>query len=236
MFGRLPLLLTPLAVLSACIPYTVGTTAEPVRRGDRSTTMSTFVMPSFGRLDSTHTFSNIVIDFESRWGVNERSDVGVRIPGGSGMIVNYKYLLSAPESRTKVAVLPGAGFVNFGQHAHFELSLVTSRHGPSRSASGRDTTLRAEFVPYGGLRVMQVVPLARGAVSDRPTAGGFLGMRMGTTDFGISPEIGVFYDHSALGVREGDLVIVPAINVHGDRLIRLIREMMREAGGIYVFR
>src|SRR5204862_2434996 len=42
-----------LAWVTACIPYTVGSTARPVRVGDHSTTMSTFVMPSFGRLDST---------------------------------------------------------------------------------------------------------------------------------------------------------------------------------------
>jgi hypothetical protein len=237
MFRRLACLLIALA-LTGCIPYTVGTTAEPVHPGQRSTTMSTFVMPSFGRLDldSARSFSNIVVDFETRWGLDSRSDVGVRVPGASGLIVNYKYLLTEPASRTKVAVMPGAGFVNLGQHAHFELSLVASRHSSTPAGPRRDTTLTKEFTPYGGLRVMQVAPLAQRAVRDQPTAGGFVGVRIGSADFGISPEVGVFYDHSALGIREGNIVVIPAINVHGERMIRIIGDLLRQGrGGIFAF-
>jgi hypothetical protein len=85
-------------------------------------------------------------------------------------------------------------------------------------------------LPYYGLRVMQVVPISENGVRDRPTAGGFLGVRFGSADFGISPEVGVFYDHSALGVRKSDVVIVPAISVHGDQMIRAIGDLMRGAG------
>jgi len=219
--------------VTACIPYTVGATARPVRVGDHSTTMSTFVMPSFGRLDSTRSFSNIAVDLERRWGVDARSDVGVRITSGSGMVVNYKRLLTGPDVRTDIAMMSGAGFVNMGQHAHFELTLLASRHEGSRaSGSERDSVMRPMFVPYGGLRVMQVAPLAEGAVHDQPTMGGFLGARIGSSDFGVSPEIGVFYDHSALDVRKGNVVIVPAITAHGDRMVRLIREMFGMWGGI----
>jgi len=201
MHHRCAAALALLAGVTACIPYTVGSTARPVSVGDHSTTMSTFVMPSFGRLDSTRSFSNIAVDLERRWGVDPRSDVGVRITSGSGMVVNYKRLLTGPDVRADVAIMPGAGFVNLGQHAHFELTLLASRHDGSRaSGSARDSTMRRMVVPYGGLRVMQVVPLAEGAVRDQPTAGGFFGMRIGSTDFGLSPEIGVFYDHSALDV------------------------------------
>lgn len=236
MFRRTVTVLAPITAVTACIPYTVGTTAQPVAVGDRSTTMSTFVMPSFARLDSTHSFTKLAIDFESRWGIDERSDLGIRVPSGSGLIVNYKHLISDPKARTKVAIMPGAGFVNLGQHAHFELTLLASGYEPPRAqGSTRDTTVRPLFVPFGGLRAMQVAPLAEGAVNDRPTAGGFLGVRIGSADFGISPEVGVFYDHSALGVRRGDFVIVPAISVHGDRLIDMIREMMgRGRRGIFV--
>ena len=231
-------LVAVLALLAGCIPYTVGTTAEPVRVGQRSSTMSTFVLPSFARLDSTRSMSNLAIDFETRWGLDQRSDLGIRVASGSGMIVNYKRLLSAQDASTRVAILSGMGFVNLGQHAHFELSLVASRHNASHvSDTGRDTAFRKQFVPYGGLRVMQVAPLAQGAVRDRPTAGGFVGLRVGSADFGISPEIGVFYDHSALGLRKGDLVIVPSISVHGDRLIRMMRDVLRGTpGGIVVMR
>lgn len=221
-----------LAPLAGCIPYTVGTTAEPVRAGQRSETMSTFVIPSMARLDSTRSFSNLAVDMELRWGLDNQSDVGIRVPSGVGLIVNYKRLLSAPDATTKVAVLPGFGFVNLGHHAHFELSLIASRHNPDHAPpTGRETSLRKQFVPYGGLRVMQVAPIAEGAVHDRPTAGGFAGLRIGSVDFGISPEIGVFYDHSALGARTGDLIVVPSISVHGADLIRLINDAMRGARG-----
>ena len=81
---------------------------------------------------------------------------------------------------------------------------------------------RHALTPYGGLRVMQVAPLARGAVHDSPTAGGFLGLRIGRSAFGISPEVGVFYDRSALELRKRNVIVVPAISVHGDILDQLL--------------
>ena len=68
----------------------------------------------------------------------------------------------------------------------------------------------------GGLRAMQVIPIDRGAVHDSPTLGGFLGARIGTLTAGISPELGIFYDHSALHLHKGNVLFVPAITVHGD--------------------
>jgi hypothetical protein len=226
-----------LASATACIPYTVGTTAQPLPRGHSSSTLSVFAMPSVGILDSsrgggrTRGQSFPASDYEYRWGVDARSDIGLRTTSGSGLVINYKRLLSdtGTGSRVNLAVMPGAGFVNLGDHLHFELTLLASAHEPRgarKGAGGIDTTPPPVFVPYGGLRVMQVVPIAEGAVSDKPTAGGFFGVRIGSTDFGISPEIGVFYDHSALGVRRSDLVVVPAVSVHGNRLLDFL-------GGIF---
>jgi hypothetical protein len=219
-------ILSPLLV-AACIPYTVGTTAQPLRAGQNSTSMSTFVMPSIGGLESSRSASFLAVDFERRFGLDDRSDLGVRVPSGSGLIVNYKRLLTDSSKGTQVAVMPGAGFVNLGEHAHFELTLLASARERPPVVTGVDTTLRPTFVPYAGIRVMQVAPLAQGAAHDLPTAGAFLGVKIGGTDFGISPEIGFFYDHSTLGVRRGDLVVVPAISVHGARLIRMIRDIGR---------
>jgi hypothetical protein len=78
---------------------------------------------------------------------------------------------------------------------------------------------------------MQVAPLHSDAVHDRPTAGGFVGVRFGRATFGVSPEIGVFYDHSALGVRKGNVVVVPTLAFHGDELIDIIRNLPR--GGVF---
>jgi hypothetical protein len=99
--------------------------------------------------------------------------------------------------------------INFGEHAHVELTLI---------ASGREGKLTL----YGGLRAMQVAPMSRGAVSDTPTLGGFLGLRIGRADMGVSPEVGVYYDRSALGLRRATVIVVPALSVHGDSWVRLI--------------
>ena len=209
------------ASATACVPYTVATTATPLPRGKDASTMVTYAMPKIGRIDSSRHLretpvSYLAADFEWRMGLDEKSDVGVRVPSMSGLVVNYKRVLGDSSSRFRSAIMPGAGLVNLGQHAHFELTWLVS----GREEIG---ARKAVFVPYGGLRVMQVAPVVEGAVSDRPTIGGFIGSRIGSLDLGVSPEIGVFYDHSALDLRDRDIVIVPAIAVHGDRLINIVR-------------
>ena len=60
---------------------------------------------------------------------------------------------------------------------------------------------------------MQTIPITAGAVSDRPTIGVFGGLQIGNQWFSARPELGVFYDHSALGVRQSDVIFVPAITL-----------------------
>jgi hypothetical protein len=60
---------------------------------------------------------------------------------------------------------------------------------------------------------MQVFPMSRSAVHDTPTAGGFVGMRMRFGDIDVSPELGVYYDHSALGIRSTNYIIVPGVSL-----------------------
>lgn len=69
---------------------------------------------------------------------------------------------------------------------------------------------------------MQVLPLAENAVSDSPTAGGLAGVRLGRRDFGVSLEIGVYYDRSALGIRSHDVIVVPAMTLHGQEFLRRV--------------
>lgn len=216
-----------LAGATACVPYTVATTAAPLKPGERASTLVTYAMPKIGRIDSTRHLretpvSYLAADFEWRMGLDEKSDLGLRIPSMSGIVVNYKRMLSDSGSAVQSAIIPGAGLVNLGQHAHFELTWVISKAEPSDSARGA-----VAFIPYGGMRLMQVAPVVEGAVTDRPTIGAFIGTRIGSLDLGISPEIGVFYDHSALGIRDRSIVIVPAIAVHGDELIRIVRDLGR---------
>ncbi|HYW51246.1 MAG TPA: hypothetical protein VE861_11600, partial [Gemmatimonadaceae bacterium] len=109
------------------------------------------------------------------------------------------------------ALMLGGGFVNMGQHAHVEATLITSgREGRS-------------FTPYAGIRGLQVMPLSTTAPRDKPTIGGFGGVRLGDRDGGVSVELGVFYDRSALGLRRNDLVVVPSIGFQGGALWRRVR-------------
>jgi hypothetical protein len=197
----------------ACVPYTVGSTAQTVPRGEVRRAGTMYVIPNAVEVLGDSVSASLPgSDAEVRWGLTETTDLGLRIPSFSGAVLTAKHRLlgRAEPDAPALAVMGGAGFVNWGQHAHFELSLL---------ASGRTNR---SLTPYGGLRVMQVAPLSRGAVHDSPTAGGFFGLRIGDQVMGVSPEIGVFYDRSALGLREGRVIFVPALTVHGDALARIL--------------
>ena len=202
-----------LCLATGCLPYTVGSTAQtaPAHESQRTTTWYS-IPNAVDILGDSVTAPIFGVDAEWRAGLDDRSDVGIRIPSGSGVVATYKRRLlgEAKPDAAALAVMGGAGLVNWGEHAHVELTVM---------GSGRT---RRALTPYGGLRVMQVAPLARGAVHDSPTAGGFLGLRIGTSTFGISPEVGVFYDRSALDLRQRSVIVVPAISVHGDILDQLL--------------
>lgn len=155
---------------------------------------------------SNRSFPRYGTDAEVRFGLDERSDIGVRAPNFSGIVANYKRRLNGVSQAPgpAIAFMVGGGLVNWGEHLHLEATLITS--------GGENSS----FTPYGGLRAMQVIPINRGAVHDSPTLGGFLGARIGTIQAGISPEIGVFYDHSALHLHKSNVLFVPAITIHGD--------------------
>ena len=204
-------------LLTGCLPYTVGSTARPTPKGEMQQTGTLFAIP--GALESEYDSVSVPMrgaDVEVRFGIDEHSDIGLRIPSLSGAVVNYKRRLdgASDDPGVAVAVMAGAGFVNMGEHALGELTfLISGDH-------------RRTWVPYGGLRGMHVLPLSRYAVTDQPTIGGFLGLRIGESDFGVSPEIGVYYDPSALELRERRWIIVPAVSIHGDQLLQALGGIM----------
>ena len=193
--------------VAGCIPLTVGSTAQPVPVGTAVRSMSVYVVPnSFEDTVDHRALPRYGVDPEVRFGLDDRSDIGVRVPSFSGIVANYKRRLNglSQDPGAAVSVMVGGGLVNWGDHAHLEATLMASAAESDR------------FTPYGGLRAMQVIPLDKGAVKDSPTLGGFMGVRIGTRTAGISPEIGVFYDHSALGLHKSNVLFVPAITIHGD--------------------
>jgi hypothetical protein len=201
-----------LSGVAGCIPYTVGTTAQPVPKGEMAPSVVWYSIPNgIELLRDSIGVAFTGVDVEGRVGVTDRADVGVRVPAGSGLVVTYKYRLTSSVDRTAaaVAIMGGGGLVNWGNHAHFELTLLASGH-------------QSLLTPYGGLRAAQVAPLSTSAPSDSPTAGGFLGLRIGKEQLGVSAEVGLFYDRSALGVRSRDVIVVPALVLHGSELINAI--------------
>ena len=205
------LLLAISIVLTSCISYSVGTTARPVPQDEFRQNMSVYFIPngiedvnSEGEVDASLAYASS--DWEGRWGLSDRSDLGLRVPAASGAILTYKRMLNQvndPE-RAAVSTIVGTGIVNFGNHAFFEGGLI---------ASGRED----DHVPYGGIRAMHVLPLNTTAVNDKPTIGAFGGVRMRVNSrFSLSPELGVYYDESALEIRKRNIIFIPSLTFHWD--------------------
>lgn len=208
--------LAALLTAGACIPYATGTTALTTPPGQMEPSASIYFIPGgLERLTETDSSggSYFGIDSEFRIGLDDRSDLGIRAAGWVGLVVNYKHRIDGRpgEDGPALSYMLGSGVVNAGEHAYLEASLL---------GSGRRPAGVAGVTPYGGVKVMQVIPLTREAVSDDPTAGVFAGLRIGTAAFAISPEIAVFYDRSALELRDRNWIVVPSFTFHGDELMR----------------
>lgn len=196
-----------LVLLGGCVPYAVGSTAQPTPLAERSTYVMASVITNggerFGDSARGPSSSYLALDGETRFGISPVSDIGVRIPSASGLIVSYKRLhngYSHPDS-AGFATMWGGGFINGGLHAHLESTLIWS--GARRGAA----------VPYGGARFMQAIPLNADAASDDPTVGVFVGLALGNLDVAISPEVAIYYDRSVLGLRSSPWMFVPTISL-----------------------
>ena len=205
------------AFSTGCVPYAVGSTAQPVPVGDWVSSNTIYFIPAGidrmnNQADTTRSVSLVGNDVEARLGLDDRSDIGVRAPGLIGIVVNYKRRLTGIDDQAAAwGVIAGGGIVNAGAHAHIEATLIYSARQNIR------------LTPYGGVRVMQVFPLTRDAARDRVTAGVFLGMRIGRLEMGVSPELGVFYDHSVLGLRKRNIIVVPSFTLHGADFFKIFR-------------
>lgn len=207
------LMAAPLLLLAGgCIPYATGTTAATVAPGTVAPAVSVYFVPGGIETlngDSAGNSSLIGVDAEARMGIDDRSDLGIRAPGAAGVVLDYKRRLTALDDPDApgLALLLGAGVVNIGEHALVSAGFV---------ASGRRND---RLTPYGGFKAMKVYPLTESAVHDEPTVGVFGGLRIGSERLGVSPELAVFYDRSALGLRTNDVIVVPSFTFHGDQLI-----------------
>lgn len=203
-----------LLLAGACIPYSTGTTAATVPPGSVWPSTVVYFVPGGAEtltVDSAGG-SLIGIDIEARMGIDGHSDLGIRAPGAVGVVLDYKRRVTGLDDpdAPAVALLAGGGVVNAGEHALFSAGVV---------ASGR---LNDRATPYGGFKAMHVLPLTEEAVRDDPTVGVFAGVRIGSERLGVSPEIAVFYDRSALGLRDNDVIVVPSFTIHGSQLLQAL--------------
>lgn len=200
-----PLLLVAAAHTTGCLPYSMGATAATVRPQEIETTTSMTKIVSAGSLRRPDGVSTSSADLEMRTGLNDRSDIGVRVTTLSGLVMSYKHRLAGSNTTGGLAVQSEGGFVNFGAHGLLGVSVVGS------SNEVRDVGV------FGGARVLAVAPMTTGAVSDRPSTGGFLGLRLGAGPVSFYPEVGVFHDPSALHLRRSSWIVVPTLAIRRSR-------------------
>ena len=202
--------LLALVFSTACLPYSIGNTAQTVPEGKiiRGSTNS-YAIGGGGRLDDSLTYTgpqNVALaDQEIRFGISSSADIGVRVTSGSGILLNLKRRHSGvahPDSAAFSSSI-GAGIVNLGDHALLEGTLHFSG---SRRPTG---------VPYGALKVMQTIPIERNALQDTPAMGLAVGWRFGEFDMGIIPELAIWYDQPVVGNRSGNWVVVPSVTLNG---------------------
>ena len=208
-------LLAVALLAGGCITYSAGTTAQPVGV-DKLLPYTTVTYVPTGASANTSTTTEdeesagyFLPSIGARYGIDSESELQLTAPGIGGFLVGYKRRVIGADSKETpaLAVSGSAGVVNAGYHAYLQATVIAS--GPE---------YQRKVVPYGGLRAMHVLPLNETAVSDLPTFGGFVGVRLGSNELGISPEIGIFYDSPALDLREHNIIVVPGITLHGDEL------------------
>lgn len=196
--------------LSGCVPYAVG--APPSTVAEREVQPSAVLQVASARrdlqADDEAGGAALAVGNEARLGLDDRSDVGVRLIGLGSLTATYKRKVAGPVGSDEgVAVIVGAGVIG-SRHLHAEATVVASP-GPLAVAP--------QVVPYGGVRLQDLTPFAGDALATAPALGLFVGARVGWPDLAIAPELGVFYSPSPLA-GDGEVVVVPSVTLHGDRI------------------
>ena len=192
-----------------CMPYATGHTAATSPRGQLDfTAMSYGVTPGIKIFDNEEEIPEFGLDIEGRFGLTDRSDIGFRSVGFTGLTMTYKYQLQnrRPAVSRITSVEFGGGFLHTGDHGVLQATLITStREGLS-------------VAPYGGIRVIGTAPLSKSRrdslLSQQVTAGLFTGVRLREGHFGMTPELAVFYSRNP-NIRNGNFIFVPSISFSG---------------------
>ena len=199
-----------LGLLSGCVPYAVGTTADTAAPREVQPSAVLQVVSSRRDLDrgDEPRGAGLALGNSARLGLDQRSDIGVQIIGLGSITASYKRRLTGPlESDRGTALIVGAGVIGTS-HLHTEATFV---------ASPGALVIAPHVVPYGGVRVQDLTPFGNDALNSSPAIGLFAGGRFGWPDLALSPELGIFYSPSPLR-GDRNVIVVPSVTVRGDRL------------------
>ncbi|HYW51140.1 MAG TPA: hypothetical protein VE861_11055 [Gemmatimonadaceae bacterium] len=208
--GRAALLLPLAAFLTGCISYTVGQGAETAPVGQKVSSTSVNVVP--GTIDDDTPTRRPSVDTEVRFGLDDRTDIGFRIATWSGFMATWKRQLTRADTATQVenrprtSIMLGGGILNMGEHAGLEATLISS---------GKWTRTGQL---YGAVRTAYVLPLSRTAIEDDPVVGASVGYLFGDRSYSIGPELGIYYDRSALGLNTSRILVIPSVVVRASGL------------------
>lgn len=197
-----------LTLATGCMPYATGHTAATTPRGQLDFTASSYaVRPGIKYFRSDEELPEFGLDLEGRFGVNDRSDIGFRVVGFTGLTATYKYQLQArrPLVAPITSVEFGGGFLHGGDHGLLQAMLITS----AREGLGA--------APYGGIRLLGTAPLTTNndsLLARQVTAGLFTGVRLREGHFAMTPELAVFYSRNP-NLRNGKFIFVPSISFSG---------------------
>ena len=210
---RLLASLLPLLIAGCAVPYSVGTDTRTVPPGQLAQSAAFQFAAGQPDLDAEEGAPDPratvgTLDSEVRFGLDPRSDAGVRLVGLSGVVATYRRQLGEAEG-VALAGTAGAGVLALGRFAHAEATLLAAPP-PAPGVS-----------PYGGLRAQALLPLASDAPDAPLAVGVFGGLRLGRGDLAIFPELGVFYAPSDV-FGTPDWIVVPSLTIHGDRLLEAL--------------
>ena len=192
----------PVAALlsTACLPYVVASSATPTPVGEVQALAPVYLIPDAVKIDEARRTPAMGFDFEGRFGVSRRADVGIRVPTLSGVVASYKHLLTDPGNATGVALMPSAGYLM--GYGYGDLTSIAS--GPVGQVSW-----------YGGLRVMGTTPLRDSLSRHGAIFGAFLGLKLPARGRLVLPEIGVFRGPPGLTSSRPRFNVVVAVSVSG---------------------
>ena len=197
-------------LVSGCVPYAVGTTADTVAPREVEPSVVLQAVSSRRDLDrgDDPRGAGLTLANSARLGLDARSDIGLTLVGLGSITATYKRRLTGPLASDRgTALIVGAGVIGTS-HLHAEATLV---------ASPGALQIAPRVVPYAGLRVQDLTPFGADGLDSTPAVGVFAGGRFGWPDLALSPELGVFYSPSPL-LGDDAVIVVPSVTIRGDRL------------------